>query len=170
MAPLLMGTIVALWTMGISKASADTAVFDTDEAAKCAASFAYTLDAMQAAPSIPQEIRRRMRDGLAIWEYELSASAPNATPAMLQAAANRAVAVVRAGMPDGAGPDIAAQRGDYLTMLTTKCAAKITAAYGDDEHPVIPFLRQADADALVPPPARETASNEGDEARERGLR
>ncbi len=173
---MMMGWVsgaIALVSVG-AVAEAKSA-FSTDEAARCAASFAYTLDAMQAAPSIPQEVRRRMRDGLAIWEYELSASAPGASGDTLQAAANRAVAVIRAGMPDGDAPDVAAQRGDYLTGLTTDCAAKIKTAYGDAEHPVIPFLREADAQqtappAPLPPLAPGQAAGTEDDPKGRGLR
>lgn len=145
--------------------------FSTTEAADCAAYYAFTLDAMLAAPNVPANVRMSMRDGLATWEYELAAANPGASSAMLQAAADAAVQKVRDNMPEGLGSDAAAARGEYLTAGAAKCAARITDVYGDEDHPVIAFLREADAEAGVLPAPQPVAAA-GDElaVSERGLR
>ncbi|MEM9989199.1 MAG: hypothetical protein AAF723_06730 [Pseudomonadota bacterium] len=139
---------IALFTL-------QTAAFTTDEAARCAATYAFTLDAMQSATRVPETIYLGMKEGLAIWEYELSASAPNASAAVLQAAADRAVAHVRNGLPEGEGRDNAEARGDYLTAQTKICAQKIDTLYGDTQHPVMVLLAANAApipDKVPPPP------------------
>ncbi|MEM9232792.1 MAG: hypothetical protein AAGA69_00970 [Pseudomonadota bacterium] len=129
-----------------------TAPFTTDQAAKCAAVHAFTLDAMRVATNVPAPIRRRVRDGLAMWEYELSASAPKMSAEKLQAIADAAVTKVHEDLPQGNSPEAAAARGDYLTKASGACANMIATAYGDAEHPVVPYLREADAKQGVPQP------------------
>lgn len=121
--------------------------FSTDEAAECAALYAVTLEAMHGASNVPEDVLGKMRDGLTIWEYELSASAPEASAAILKTAADIAIEKVRASMPDGEGPEAAAARGAFLTKHAGDCEAMIEAAYEGEEHPVIPFLRAAEEKA-----------------------
>lgn len=128
--------------------------FSTDEAAHCAAIHAFTLDAMSTATNVPRTVRNRIQDGLAIWEYELAASAPGASKEALQAAADRAVAYVRADLPAGEDAAAAQARGMFLTSSAEKCEKMVRVAYGGAEHPVIPYLRQAEVtvgDPTLPP-------------------
>lgn len=159
---------------------AESAHFSTDDAARCAAAYAFTLDAMAranakpGAKAVPDHIVDRMRDGLATWEYELAASAPEEKSEVLQAAANRAVAYMRADMPNGEGSTAAQARGDYLTSATGRCAEKIETAYAGREHPVIPFLRKDEVAVKASPSAQRkapaTAVAENSEKPKRGLR
>ena len=146
--------------------------FSTDQAAKCAAIYAFTLDAMMAAPNVPSGIRKETRNGLASWEYELSASAPEAPPQMLQAAVDAAMQELYDNMPEGQGEEAAAARGAYLTRASADCAERLDTAYNGEEHPVLPFMRKADREAglrVSPPPAPEDAPAAPDPARN-GLR
>lgn len=128
--------------------------FSTDQAAKCAAIYAFTLDAMMAAPNVPSGIRKQTRNGLASWEYELSASAPEAPPQVLQAAVDAAMQELYGNMPEGQGEEAAAARGAYLTRSSADCAERLDTAYNGEEHPVIPFMRKADREAgILPRPA-----------------
>lgn len=170
---LLSILALSLAMQGATPAAAPSA-FSTDEAARCAATFAFTLDAMRTAQGVPVAIQRRMRDGLAIWEYELARSAPGADPATLQAAANRAVGAVRATMPQGDTADAAEARGDFLTEGTARCGKQIETAYRGAEHPVIPFLRKSELAVAAPPAAQPVvqpvAATGEPKAQRRGLR
>ena len=149
---MALGSFLAMAALSLNMQAGKSGQFSMEEAAECAAIYAFTLDAMRSSTDIPANIRMRVRDGLASWEYELSASAPNARPETLQTAADNAVQLVRDNLPEGQGADAAAARGDFLTAGTEFCAAKIASVYGDQEHPVIPFLRQSDAEAGLPVP------------------
>lgn len=130
--------------------------FTTEQAARCAAVHAFALDALATAQQVPRSFRNAMRDGLVIWEYELSAAEPGMTTDDLQAAANRAVAYVRADLPMGDGPDGAQARGTFLQQEAAACEQLVETAYEGAEHPVIPHLRQAEVtvgDPTLPPPA-----------------
>ena len=142
--------------------------FTTEQAADCAAIQAITLDAMRAASNVPAPIRLKVRNGLAMWEYELSASAEGAPPEKLQKAADSAIAKVHEEMPQGQGADAAAARGEYLTSRSAACATLIAEAYGEQEHPVMPYLREADAKAGLPAVTPVSASAADDKSR--GLR
>lgn len=178
MGPLgMLLTSASLSMGGAQETQSPTMSYDTDAAARCAVAYAFTVDAMQSATGIPQDIRRSMRDGLAVWEYELAASAPGAGDQVLKDAANRAVAYVRAGMPNENTPESATARGDYLLGITKSCRMMVSQVYGDVEHPVIPFLRQADAGTVVPPaampkpmPVNAAAAEPTQPAARRGLR
>lgn len=136
--PLILAAVVSMGPQ---------AKFATEDAVKCAAVYAVTLDAMRHASNVPTEVRKQMRDGLAMWEYELSASAPNATAEALQTAADSAVEAVYANLPDGSGAEAAAARGEYLRAASAACAEGMAAAYQGAEHPVVPYLAAADAEA-----------------------
>lgn len=147
-------TIIAISMVGLAaQDDAPAAPFEIDAAARCAAVFAFTLDAMEGAQNVPRQVRKAMHDGLAMWEYELHAAVPVAEPEALQRAANLAVANVRADLPSGDGPEAAQARGNFLTMSAQTCQQQIASAYGDQEHPVIPFLRQAEVAVTAQPPA-----------------
>lgn len=154
------------------------AKFTTEEAANCAAVHAITLDAMRKAENVPVPARKKIRDGLAVWEYEINASAPAfkndaaaekwkaATSKLYGAAENRIYEDLAASTQEGA----AVARGDYLIKASVECQKMIKAAYGEAEHPVMPFLREADAKAGLPTvtPVATTAEAEAEPGR--GLR
>lgn len=160
--PFIAAASIAAAALGGAHAqevSGPASAFTIDEAARCAAVFAFTLDAMATAQNVPRTTRNMVRDGLVIWEYELSASQPDATQEELSSAANRAIAYVRADLPMGDGPDGAQARGSFLMGSAKGCQDKIDVAYGGAEHPVIPHLRQAEVtvgDPTLPSPARPT--------------
>ncbi|ADM09076.1 hypothetical protein PB2503_05007 [Parvularcula bermudensis HTCC2503] len=118
-------------------------MFSVDDAAYCAAVYAFTLDAMSRAENVPVAKQRETTEGLAKWEYELSAAGEDLATAALQGRADRAVAEVRQQMPNGVGAEAAAARGTFLLESSAQCDAQLTAAYGVSEHPIVPFLRKA---------------------------
>jgi hypothetical protein len=149
---MMLNSAALIAATGLALAAAPAPNFAVDEAAQCAAFHVWTLQKMEGATNVPEEIRQAMWEGQAIWRYELSAAAPDADDATLQAAANRASAYVRAGLPEGENAEAAAARGDYLMGGVARCRAKIAEAYGDEEHPVIPFLREAEGVTVPAPP------------------
>lgn len=140
MSPLLPGMLL----FALFGSADDTPGFSTADAAECAAAYAETLHVMGDGQGVPVAVYRRMKDGLAVWEYELSASAPEADPATLKAATRVAAERLWQTMPDGEDGNAAKARGHFLTQTTGACASKVKAAYDGKPHPVIPFLREAE--------------------------
>lgn len=145
--------------------------FSTEQAAQCAVTYAFTLDVIRHMEDVPSANRREVRDGLAQWEYELKLSAPDAPVEYLQTAADEAVLLLDQALPVGQGAEAAKARGAYLTESQNVCATLIAGVYGSsEEHPVMPFLRAADAEAGLSVAPMPVSSPAEAELPQRGLR
>ena len=159
----LSASVLASVNLAAAQTAEETPRFAPDAAAKCAAAYAFTLDAMMRADGVPDKEIESIRRGLAMWEYELAAAAPTAPAAELQGKADAAVRAIAEGMPNGDGREGAQARGDYLMSAIEACEAQIETVYAGKVHPVIPFLER-DAVSVRPETAETNA------APSRGLR
>ena len=172
LAPLIAVALIAPPLPAAAQGPAPGA-FTTEEAAWCGVVFARMAEAMRAIEGIPAPLRDQAEVGLAIWEYEMIASAPGRDE-YVEREALAAIDRLADALPAGGGETDANARGEFLMTRAQGCMERIDAVYTDGPHPIVAQIAAARGIEVpgqsAPVQAEAAASAQGGEAPKRVLR